>query len=74
VVVDEKLNLVILRDSPEAVKLATKLVALQDVAEPEVMLDVEILEDQAQPPARPGHRLAASLSLRAADAPPTARR
>jgi general secretion pathway protein D len=32
------------RDSPEAIKLATKLVALQDVAEPEVMLDVEILE------------------------------
>lgn len=44
VVVDEKLNLVILRDSPEAVKLATRLIALQDVAEPEVMLDVEILE------------------------------
>ncbi len=44
VVVDEKLNLVIVRDSPEAIKLATKLVALQDVAEPEVMLDVEILE------------------------------
>ena len=44
VVVDEKLNLVILRDSPEAVKLATQLVALQDVAESEVMLDVEVLE------------------------------
>lgn len=44
VVVDEKLNLVILRDSPEAIKLATRLVALQDVPEPEVMLDVEILE------------------------------
>ena len=44
VVVDEKLNLVILRDSPEAVKLASRLVALQDVPEPEVMLEVEILE------------------------------
>jgi general secretion pathway protein D len=44
VVVDEKLNLIILRDSPEAVRLATKLIALQDVAEAEVMLDVEILE------------------------------
>jgi general secretion pathway protein D len=44
VVVDEKLNLVILRDSPEAIKLATRLIALQDVAEPEVMLDVEVLE------------------------------
>jgi general secretion pathway protein D len=44
VVVDEKLNLVILRDSPEAVKLATQLVQLQDVPEPEVVLDVEMLE------------------------------
>jgi general secretion pathway protein D len=44
VVVDEKLNLVIVRDSPEAIRLASRLVALQDVAEPEVMLDVEILE------------------------------
>lgn len=46
IVVDEKLNLVILRDSPEAVKLASQLVALQDVPEPEVMLDVEVLEVQ----------------------------
>ncbi|MDC8757635.1 secretin N-terminal domain-containing protein [Janthinobacterium fluminis] len=44
VVVDEKLNLVIVRDSAEAIRLAERLVALQDVAEPEVMLDVEILE------------------------------
>jgi general secretion pathway protein D len=46
VVVDEKLNLVILRDSPEAIRLAAQLVALQDVPEPEVMLDVEVLEIQ----------------------------
>jgi general secretion pathway protein D len=46
VVVDEKLNLVILRDSPEAVRLATQLVQLQDVPEPEVVLDVEVLEVQ----------------------------
>lgn len=44
VVVDEKLNMLILRDSPDAIKLAEKLVALHDVAEPEVMLEVEILE------------------------------
>ncbi len=44
VVVDEKLNLLIVRDSPEAIRLAERLVALQDVAEPEVMLEVEILE------------------------------
>lgn len=44
VVVDDKLNLLIVRDSPEAIRLAEKLVALHDVPEPEVMLEVEILE------------------------------
>jgi general secretion pathway protein D len=44
VVVDEKLNLLILRDSPDAIRLASQLVALQDVPEPEVVLDVEVLE------------------------------
>lgn len=44
IVVDEKLNMLIVRDSAEAIKLAEKLIALQDVAEPEVMLEVEIIE------------------------------
>lgn len=44
IVVDEKLNMIIVRDSPEAIKLTEKLVALHDSAEPEVMLEVEILE------------------------------
>jgi general secretion pathway protein D len=44
VVVDERLNLVILRDSPEVLRVAEKLVALHDLPEPEVMLEVEILE------------------------------
>lgn len=44
VVVDEKLNMLIMRDSPEAIKLAEKLIALHDIAEPEVMLDVAVLE------------------------------
>lgn len=44
IVIDEKLNMLIVRDSPDAIKLAEKLVALHDVAEPEVMLEVEILE------------------------------
>ena len=44
VVVDEKLNLVIVRDSAEAIRLAEKVVALLDVSDAEVMLDVEILE------------------------------
>ncbi len=44
VVVDDKLNMLIMRDSPEAIRLAAKLVALHDIAEAEVMLEVEILE------------------------------
>jgi general secretion pathway protein D len=44
IVVDDKLNLLIVRDSPDAMRLADKLVAVHDVAEPEVMLEVEILE------------------------------
>lgn len=44
IVVDDKLNMLILRDSPQAIALAEKLVALHDIAEPEVMLEVEILE------------------------------
>jgi len=44
VFVDDKLNLVIMRDTPEAVRLAEQLVATQDLGEPEVMLDLEVLE------------------------------
>lgn len=44
IVTDDKLNMLIVRDSPEAIRLAEKLVALHDVPEPEVMLEVEILE------------------------------
>lgn len=44
IVVDEKLNLLVMRDSIDAIRLAERLVALQDIGEPEVMLDVEVLE------------------------------
>ncbi len=46
VVVDEKLNLLIMRDTPDAVRMAEKLIALHDVADAEVMLEVEVLEVQ----------------------------
>jgi general secretion pathway protein D len=50
-VVDEKLNMIIVRDTPQALALADKLVAMLDVPVPEVMLEVAILEinrDKAQ--------------------------
>jgi general secretion pathway protein D len=42
--VDEKLNLLVMRDTPEAIRMAEKLIANQDKSEPEVMLEVEVLE------------------------------
>jgi general secretion pathway protein D len=42
--IDEKLNLLMIRDTPEAIRLAEKLIAMHDLAEPEVMLDVEVME------------------------------
>ena len=44
VFIDEKLNLLVMKDTPEAIRLAEKLIATQDRAEPEVMLEVEVLE------------------------------
>lgn len=41
---DEKLNMITVRDTPEAVRLTEKLIAAQDMAEPEVMLELEVLE------------------------------
>lgn len=43
-VIDERLGLLIMRDTPEVIRLAEKIISLQDLAEPEVMLDVEVLE------------------------------
>ncbi len=42
--IDEKLNLLVMRDTPEAIRLAEKLIAMHDLVEPEVMLEVEVLE------------------------------
>jgi general secretion pathway protein D len=41
---DEKLNSITVRDTPAAVRLVEKLIAAQDLAEPEVTLEVEVLE------------------------------
>lgn len=42
--VDERLNMIVMRDTPEAVRIAEKLVLANDMADPEVMLDIEVLE------------------------------
>ena len=42
--IDEKRNLLVIRDTPEAVRLAERLIAAHDQVEPEVLLEIEILE------------------------------
>lgn len=42
--VNEQLNLFIMRDTLEAIRLTERLVSLNDLAEPEVMLDVAVIE------------------------------
>ena len=42
--VDDKANLIVMRDTPHLIRVAERLVAAQDVAEPEGVLDVEVLE------------------------------
>ncbi len=42
--VDERTNAIIMRDSPDAIAVAEKLVSAMDLPQSEVMLDVEVLE------------------------------
>lgn len=44
VFIDEKLNLLVVRDTPESIRLVERLLDRLDLAEPEVMLEVEVLE------------------------------
>jgi len=42
--VDDRLNTIFLRDTPDTVRLAEKLIRNQDLAEPEVILEMEVME------------------------------
>jgi general secretion pathway protein D len=43
-VIDERVGMLMMRDTPEAIRAAERIVALQDVSDPEVMLEVEVME------------------------------
>lgn len=60
---DDKLNLLIMRDTPAMVQLAERLVATQDVAQPEVMLEVAVVEVSRTQLSNLGVRLPNQLSL-----------
>lgn len=42
--IDEKLNMIMIRESPQTVRLAERMIALHDLPEPEVLMEVEVLE------------------------------
>ncbi len=42
--VDERLNLVVVRDTPEVIRLVERLIQSVDIADPEVMMDIEVME------------------------------
>ena len=42
--VDERLNLLVMRDTPETIQLVEKLIASQDLPDPEVLLEVTVME------------------------------
>lgn len=42
--VDDRLNMLTMRDTPEVIRIAEKLVAANDLADPEVMLEIEVFE------------------------------
>ena len=44
VVTDERLGLIIMRDTPDMLRMAERIIAVQDLPDPEVMLEVEVME------------------------------
>lgn len=42
--IHEKTNSIVIRDTPDAIRLVEKMISDQDIAEPEVMLEVEVME------------------------------
>jgi general secretion pathway protein D len=44
IVIDEKTNTMVIRDTPDAIAVAEKMVAAHDMPDAEVMLEVEVLE------------------------------
>lgn len=61
--IHEKTNSIVMRDTPDAIRLAEKMVADQDIAEPEVMLEVEVLEITRSRASELGIRFPQSLTV-----------
>jgi general secretion pathway protein D len=63
VFIHERTNSIVMRDTADAIRLAEKMVADQDMAQPEVMLEVEVLEVSTSRLSELGIRWPGSVSL-----------
>jgi general secretion pathway protein D len=67
--IHEKTNSIVMRDTPDAIRLAEKMIADQDIDQSEVMLEVEVLEVSTARLSELGIKWPGSLTL---STPPTA--
>jgi general secretion pathway protein D len=63
--VDDRTGMLVIRDTPEAIAVAAKVIAAHDVADPEVMLEVEVLEISSNRVSNLGVQFPTSLTLSA---------
>jgi general secretion pathway protein D len=63
VFIHEKTNSIVMRDTPDAIRLAERMITDQDIDQPEVMLEVEVLEVSTSRLSELGIRWPGSLTL-----------
>ncbi|MEQ1805918.1 MAG: secretin N-terminal domain-containing protein [Burkholderiaceae bacterium] len=63
IVIDAKTNTMVMRDTADAVALAERLVAANDLPDPEVMLEVEVLEVSSSRASALGLQLPSSITV-----------
>jgi general secretion pathway protein D len=63
VFIHEKTNSIVMRDTPDAIRLAEKMISDQDIDQPEVMLEVEVLEVSTSRLSELGIRWPGSVTL-----------
>ena len=68
--VDERSNMLAVRDSAETIQMAERLVAVYDTSEPEVLLDVEVIEVNTTRLTQLGVQLPDAFSLTLLPPPP----
>ncbi len=61
--VDDRTGMLVIRDTPDAIAVAAKVIAAHDVADPEVMLEVEVMEISSNRASNLGVQFPTSLSL-----------